>query len=45
MKAAYAGEIDRDQLRQSGLFGFRKLTKGGKASVAAVRAAHPKNTF
>jgi hypothetical protein len=30
MRAAYAGEIDREQLRQSGLFGFRKLAKGGK---------------
>jgi hypothetical protein len=45
MKAAYAGEIDREQPRQSGLFGFRKLTKGGKASVAPVRVALPENTF
>jgi uncharacterized membrane protein len=27
MKAAYAGEIDREQLRQSGLMDFHKLTK------------------
>ena len=45
MKAAYAGEIDREQLRQSGLSGFRKLTRDGKASVASVRAGLPENTF
>jgi hypothetical protein len=42
MKAAYAGEI---QLCQSGLFGFRKLSKGGKVLVAPVRAAIPENTL
>lgn len=45
IKAAYAGEIDRQQLRRSGLFDDRKLTKGGKASVAPTRAALPDNTF
>jgi hypothetical protein len=45
MRAAYAGEIDREQLRQSGLFGFRKLTKGGKVLVAPVRAAIPENAL
>jgi hypothetical protein len=45
MKAAYAGEIDREQLRRSGLFEDSKLTAGGKASVAPVRAALPDNTF
>ena len=45
MKAAYAGEIDREQLRQSGLFGFRKRSKGGKALVAPIHAALPEHTF
>jgi hypothetical protein len=45
MMAAYQGVIDREQLRQSGLFGFRKLTNGGKALVAPVRAALSENTF
>jgi len=45
MKAAYTGEIDREQLRQSGLFGFRKLTNGGKTFVASVRAVLPENSF
>lgn len=45
IKAAYAGEIDRQQLRRSGLFDDRKLTKGGKALVAPARAALPDNTF
>jgi hypothetical protein len=45
MKAAYAGEIDREQLRRSGLFGFRKLIKDGKASVAPARFGFPENTF
>jgi hypothetical protein len=45
MKAAYAGEIDREQLRRSGLFDDRRLTKGGKALAASARAALPDNTF
>ena len=45
MKAAFAGEIDQEQLRQSSLFGFRKLTERGKALVAPVRVALPENTF
>jgi hypothetical protein len=45
MKAAYAGEIDREQLRKSGLLGFRKLVKGGIGSIAPIRAALPGNTL
>jgi hypothetical protein len=45
MRAAYAGEIDRDRLRQSGLSGFRELTKGSKESVVIVRDLLPDNTF
>jgi hypothetical protein len=45
MRAAYAGKIDREQLRQSGLFGFRKPTKGGKVLVSPVRAAIPENAL
>jgi hypothetical protein len=45
MKAAYDGEIDREQLRRSGLFGFCKLTNSGKALAAPVRATLPENTF
>jgi hypothetical protein len=40
MKAAFAGEIDREQLRQSGLIG---LIKGGKALVGPIRPALPEN--
>jgi hypothetical protein len=45
MKAAYAGEIDRERLCQSGLSGFRALTKGSEGSVVTVRDLLPDNTF
>jgi hypothetical protein len=45
MRAAYAGEIDREQLRQSGLFGFRQLTKGRKAFLGPICVALPENTL
>ncbi|MGB8628890.1 MAG: hypothetical protein WCD69_05800 [Xanthobacteraceae bacterium] len=45
MRAAYAGEIDQERLRQSGLSGFRALTKGCEASVVTVRDLLPDNTF
>jgi hypothetical protein len=45
MKAAYAGEIDREQLRQSGLAGFRKLTEDSEKVVVTVRDLLPDNTF
>jgi hypothetical protein len=45
MKAAYAGEIDRERLRQSGLEGFRKLTKDSEKLVVTVRDLLPDNTF
>jgi hypothetical protein len=45
MRAAYAGEIDQERLRQSGLSGFRALTKGSEESVVTVRDLLPDNTF
>jgi hypothetical protein len=41
MKAAYAGEIDRERLRQSGLSGFRRLTKSSEVPVCPL----PNQTF
>jgi hypothetical protein len=37
MKAAYAGEIDRERFRQSVLLGFRGLTKGSQGPVMPDR--------
>jgi len=45
MKAAYAGEINRERLRQSGLLVLRRLTKGGETLVMPVRDPLPDNTF
>jgi hypothetical protein len=45
MKAAYDGEIDEQRLRQSGLSGFRGLTKGSEKLVVTVRDLLPDNTF
>jgi hypothetical protein len=45
MKAAYAGEIDREQLRRSGLSAFYRLNKGSNVRLAPVRPCLPENTF